>query len=330
MHLHNFKKRFITFICFLYFVYPATTQAEAVIEGKNGWLFAGWEKLDAYPKQAVDHNLTLIADVHRQLKQHGIDLVIMVVPTKAVLYKHYLPDTVQLPPDVKNAYSTVIQQLHQYQIVTFDGSTILNQMINNQQDVFLRTDYHWTALAAEAFAQATADTIRQSIGIPQSSSSGEHLGEWSNARYYGDLATHFLTEKDRKRIGKDLFTVRKPVTNDVSSLLDDEPPRIEVVGNSFVQPYFGYSQKLSNTLNQSVGLTWNSGDHSSWYTFLQALQKNDIGERKIIVWQWNLDRLAASADSKEAWVADSVMSENDWKSSVKQALDKLKTTQNGQ
>lgn len=299
------------------------TQAAPIIEGKNGWLFAGWESLDTYKKEAVHHNLALIADISQEMKRHQIDLVIMVVPNKAVLYQEYLPDDMHISPAVAHAYSDVIQQLQQDKVTTFDNSTVLTQLKKTQQ-VFFRTDYHWTAFAAEAAAQATADTIKQHLTIPSSSASGDQLGEWSNARYYGDQATHFLSEKDRKRLGKEVYSVRKPVTNNVMSLLDDEPAHIEVIGNSFVQPYFGFPQKLSNALNQPVALTWHSGDQSSWKTFLDAIQKSDLKERKIIVWQWNLDRLASDANATDSWTKDSLMTPEAWKKAVINALDSLK------
>lgn len=294
-----------------------------VIEGKNGWLFAGWESLDTYKKEAVHRNLTLIAEVSQEMKRHHMDLVILVVPNKAVLYQEYLPDNMHVAPVVENAYGDVIQQLQQQHVTTFDNSAVLMRLKKTQQ-VFFRTDYHWTAFAAEAAAQATADTIKQQLTVPASSAAGDQLGEWSNARYYGDQATHFLSEKDRKRLGKEVYSVRKPVTNNAMSLLDDEPAHIEVVGNSFVQPYFGFPQKLSNTLNQPVALTWHSGDQSSWKTFLDAMQKSDLKERKIVVWQWNFDRLASDANAADSWTKDSLMTPEAWKKAVFSALNSLK------
>lgn len=323
-HLSLIKHAIWLYIsCILSLLITTTAHSATVIEGKNGWLFAGWESLDTYKKAAVHQNLALIAEIHQEMKRHHIDLVMLVVPNKAVLYQEYLPDGMHVSPAVENAYTDVIQQLQQNGITTFDVNAVLSQL-KKTQHVFFRTDYHWTAFAAEDAAQATADTIKQHLTVPASTAQGDQLGEWSNARYYGDFSTHFLSEKDKKRLGKEVYSVRKPVTNNVMSLLDDEPAHIEVVGNSFVQPYFGFPQKLSNALNQPVALTWHSGEQSSWKTFLNALQKSDLKERRIIVWAWTFDRLSADANSADAWSSDSLMTPETWKKAVITTLNSLK------
>ena len=297
--------------------------APAVIEGKDGWLFAGWERADKVDQKALASNIALLQEAQHLLAARQINLLVMVVPAKATFYPQRLPANAALTAEIEGRYAAALARLQQAGLSTFDDKAVLQSVDKAPQTAFFRADYHWTAWAAEASADAAAQLIAKTWPLPPSSSPGSVLGAWTNDRHYGDLAVNFMSPEDRKRIGRDTYTVRTaPDTG--ATLLDSAPANVLVVGNSFVQPYLGFPQKLSNALGQPVGLTWNPGNISPWKTMLDAVEGASFAQHKphVIVWQLNEARLETSPDSADAWDAGSAMPAATWRSRFGAALAK--------
>lgn len=309
----------------------ATQAAPAVIEGKDGWLFAGWESGDKVDHHALAANAKLLQEAQALLAARDIKLLVMVVPSKAVFYPQRLPTSAALSPEIAGRYAEVLAQLEQAGVATFDDRAVLQAVEGAKaegdgaatQTAFYRADYHWTAWSAEASAAAVAKLITSRWPLPASASPGDKLGAWTNDRHYGDLAANFMSAEDRKRIGRDSYTVRT-TPEAGAALLDGAPPQVIVVGNSFVQPYLGFPQKLSNALNQPVGLTWNPGNISPWKTLLDAVSNPEFARHKpkVVVWQFNEARMETGLDSTQAWDAGSAMPASAWRSKLGAALGK--------
>ncbi|VVD31185.1 alginate O-acetyltransferase AlgX-related protein [Paraburkholderia dioscoreae] len=294
--------------------------ASSVIEGQDGWLFPGWEHTDKVDRAQLVSNIKVIEETRDALAAKHIGLVVMVVPAKAPFYPQRLPAGLSLSPEIKSRYVDVLGMLSAADIATFDDKEVLRAVEHDRQTAFYRADYHWTAWAAEASADETAKVIRSKFELPPFGT-GTELGEWTNDRRYGDLATNFMSPEDRKRIGRDTYTVRKQ-PDASAGLLDSAPSQVQVVGNSFVQPYLGYPQKLSNAIGQPVGLTWNPGNIGPWKTFLDAVESPDFSRNKpkVIVWQFNEAQLENNSNSSDNWDAKGVMPVNTWRSRVAAAL----------
>jgi alginate O-acetyltransferase complex protein AlgJ len=304
--------------------------APPVIEGKDGWLFAGWESGDKVDEATLAANTRLLQEAQTALAARGVALLVLVVPAKAPFYPDRLPAGAISPP-VAARYASVLAQLGKAGLATLDDRAVLQAVEGapvegqgaEKQTAFYRADYHWTAWSAEASAAAVAGVINTRWPLPASTSPGTALGAWTRDRHYGDLADNFLSPADRKRIGRDSYTVRAASTND-AALLDSAPPQVTVVGNSFVQPYLGFPQKLSNALGQPVGLTWNPGNISPWKTLLDAVASPGFAAHKpkVLVWQLNEARMDTSPDSTAAWDAGSAMPASAWRSKLQAALAK--------
>ena len=85
------------------------------------------------------------------------------------------------------------------------------------------------------------------------------LGDWINDRHLGDLAANFLSPERKRadRVPRPTSSARPPRSDAAKAdagLLDSDPAPVAVVGNSFVQPYFGFSQRLSNKIDRPVSL----------------------------------------------------------------------------
>ncbi len=294
-----------------------------VIEGRDGWLFPIWENLTDVQKPRIDANLKTIAEVSDLLAKQNTMLVTVVVPMKAAFYSDRLPVSKPVSAEVMNRYAYVTAGLQAVSIANVDALSVLRNLEKGKQHAFFRTDYHWTGQGAEATAEAVAELIRQRVHFDKDSTSGSLLGEWVNVRRYGDLATRFMTAEQRMKLGRDVFRVRAPPKESIS-LLDDGPAEIHLVGNSFLQPYLGFPQKLSQSIGRPVSLTWKPGNFGPWATLLEYLESDMYRQNKpkVLVWQFNEPRMEAGPDAKNDWEAESLMSNDVWLSRARAAIAK--------
>jgi alginate O-acetyltransferase complex protein AlgJ len=298
----------------------AAQAASAVISGKDGWLFPAWESLSKVDNAGTTRSIGLIKDVQQQLARKQIALVVLVVPMKAPFYAQRLPADQPLSPAVAQRYDQLQSAMTSAGLTTLNIKPILQRTEQGQQTAFYRADYHWTAWSAENTADATAKLINERYRLQGQPGGGAVLGEWFDKRAFGDLASNFLPAIKRKAIGRDIYTVRHQVEKDL--LIDDAPAPVHVIGNSFVQPYLGFTQKLSNALDRPVTLTWNPGDVGPWATLLQYLESPDFAGHKpqVIVWQFNEGQFNLGPDASANWNAKGVTSLSQWHQRIKQAL----------
>ena len=292
----------------------------AVIEGKDHWLFAGWESLATANFRGIDQNVELIRQVKDLLTARKIELLVVVVPMKAVVYRDRLPEDQPVSQDVIDRYADILKQLSSAGILAPDVRQAWRRLEADRRPIFYRTDYHWTAWASEAAAHLVAEEIRQRWKLAGKAKTGLALGPWISESRYSDLA-NLLSNEKRREVGEETFTVRKNPPH--GNLLDDTAGPVRVIGNSFVQPYLGFTQALSHELDRPVSLTWKYGNVGPWATFLQVLQSADFKRAKpqVVVWQFNEAQFANGPDAAGQWDRPSNMAPDLWLERVKVALE---------
>lgn len=287
---------------------PAKAQSSVII-GKDGWLFPGWESFTNLDQHGINEVVGLIADTKAALASRGVALVTMVVPFKATYYLDKLPPGTAISPEVAGRYDFILGQLRKAGVETVDLRAALQSVQKGKQTAFYRADYHWTAWAAEAAADTMAQAIKAKFprlgGQP---GTGDKLGQWVTQRHLGDLA-NFLTPEQQRQVGPDLYTVRAAAQGS-GGLLGSGPAPIHVVGNSFVQPYLGFPQKLSSDLDRPVSLTWKPGNVGPYVTFLEYVNSPDFKRAppQILIWQFNEGPFHSVPDSADQWDVASRMS----------------------
>ena len=318
------------YICAALFVVPFLTLPglafgqSAVLEGKDAWLFPGWESHDTVDQAGIKQSIELIRSAGSLLEKRKVGLFLVVAPMKVPFYQDKLLDTQKLNKDVLERYEGLMTALKQAGIPTVDLVTVLKTSLKGKQSAFFRTDYHWTAWAAEASASAAALAIKQKWKLRGQAGDGVKLGEWTNERRFGDLAANFMTEDQRKSIGREVFTVRRPASEMEKGLTDDAETPVHVIGNSFVQPYLGFPQALSAALDRKVSLTWNPGSVGPWATFLQYIESQDFRDNppQVIVWQFNEAQMHQGPNAKGQWEAKAIMPVDSWSARVNAALNR--------
>ena len=303
---------------------PAFAQPKGVLvfEGKDGWVFPGWENLQQHNAPAMREGVALIREAERLFHHAKIQLVVVVIPTKGVLHASHLPDSVSVSPEVKNRYADIQAEFKRVGVVSVDLYPAFAKLHSQGKQTYYKTDYHWTAFGSEAAAAAVADTVSQLNVIPPNPNAAPvPLGEWVHERHFGDLVSKFMSPVRRDELGRERFTVRLPPPAS-SGLLDEDSPAIHVMGNSFVQPYWGFSQAISAQLKVPSSLTWNAGSVGQWAIAVMhaEAQLKGLTKPKVIVWQMNEAQVQIGPDVGGMWDIKGLMSPDAWKQRLAEAL----------
>jgi alginate O-acetyltransferase complex protein AlgJ len=302
---------------------PAAVNQDSsiVLIGKDGWLFPAWGSLTEVDAPAIARNTALIAQARSALAAAGVKLEVLVLPDKALFYEDKLPDGKHLGQAVRGRYALVHDGLEKAGVPAVDALQVLRQVKQGGQEVFYRSDQHWTQPAADAVAVAVAAQVRQQVPtLAGDAGSGMALGSEIKERRFGDLAELFLTDDQRKSIGRDTFTVRRQAEQ--QSLLDDAPAPVHVTGHSMVQPYFGFPQKLSNVLDRPVSVNWKPGNVGHWVMLLEYLESPEFRQHKpqVLVWQMFEPSYVQGPDARGQWDNASIMTPQQWSARLTKAL----------
>lgn len=299
----------------------AQETSSIIIKGKDGWLFPRWGSLKVRDDSGIENSTKLIGEAKKILSEKNIQLEVILLPDKSRFYQAKVPANDTLSPEVQQRYTLILEKLQKVGVNTFDGESLLLQVQQSGQDVYYRTDQHWTQAAADAFADATAKQIQRDVPtLPGQAGSGMALGAPIKERRYGDLADLFLSPDEKKQLGRDTFNVRREAP--ATSLLDDAPAPVHVTGHSMVQPYFGFPQKLSNALDRPVSLNWKSGNVGPWVMLLEYVESPAFKQQKpkVLVWQMFEPSYPQGPNAKGMWDNASIMSDEAWLSRFKAAL----------
>lgn len=301
----------------------AQDKSTIVIKGKDGWLFPRWGSLTTVDLAGIDDTTRLIRQTSTLLQTRGIKLELVLLPDKIRFYQDKLPDGDKMSAQVQGRYGLILEKLRQNGINTFDGEAVLRQVQQSGQQVFYRTDQHWTQPAADATAEATAAMIQRDLPqLAGQPNTGMTLGIPTKERRYGDLAELFLTPDEKKQVGRDVFEVRKYTA--ANNLIDDAPASIHITGHSMVQPYFGFPQKLSNLLDRPVSLNWKSGNVGPWAMLLEYVESTSFQQHKpqVLVWQMFEPSFPQGPNATGMWDNAALMTDEVWLSRLKAAVGK--------
>lgn len=299
----------------------AQDASSIVTKGKDGWLFPGWGSLTSVDTRGIDNDTRLIAQARDLFAAHGIKLDVLLLPDKTRFYQDKLPDGRTMSPDVQARYAAILGKLKQAGISTFDDEAVLRKLRDAGENVFYRTDQHWTQVAADATAEASAQMIAHDVPkLDGQAGTGMPLGSLFNERRFGDLAELFLTPDEKKQVGREVYSVRRQAEG--QRLIDDAPAPVHVTGHSMVQPYFGFPQKLSNLIDRPVSVNWKPGNVGQWIMLLEYVESPEFKAHKpqVLIWQMFEPTYAQGPDASGLWDNASIMSTDTWLSRLKTAL----------
>ena len=174
-------------------------KSASVFAGPDGWLFLASElrflaKAEFWGEAARGSSrskpadpLPAILDFHRQLKERGIELVLVPVPPKAAIY----PEKFSAAAGVTIAAAPYLRAFYdQLRAGGVDVLDLTPVFIANREhergDVFCETDSHWSGVGTVLAAQAIAERVKAKL--PVVPPRREYTSEWKESAISGDLA----------------------------------------------------------------------------------------------------------------------------------------------
>ncbi|HVW03304.1 MAG TPA: hypothetical protein VHB77_23275 [Planctomycetaceae bacterium] len=157
----------------------AEKREQTAIAGRDGWMFFVPElralsvgpfwgenaaKVSRSSKPENADPLPAILDFHRQLKDAGIDLLVVPVPAKAAIYPEGISNTVKPAPKLPRldpAERDFYKLLEREGVGVLDlAPRFLNWRENARYPLFCKTDTHWSGVAIALASRAIADRFR--------------------------------------------------------------------------------------------------------------------------------------------------------------------------
>lgn len=232
-----------------------------VVVGTQGWLYTDEEfKTYAGADATVTTHLALIPWVRDELARQGTELVVALVPSKARIYPEFLDE--RRPAALHDGlYARAHAALRTAGIAAPDLARALEACKRQQppgENVFLRTDTHWTPAGARCAAQAVRATTGTAGGgqhyRTQTTATEEHRGDLLRYLpldpYFADLLPP--PEPIELRQTERLADAAGPAGGD-ALLGDDAAPEVVLVGTSYsADARWNLTGALQEALQQDV------------------------------------------------------------------------------
>ena len=284
----------------------AASISDFVVIGKDDWLFAIYDEVHRTDVPRMKVCIQLINEAVGVMKKAGIETVISLTPAKARIYRDYLPADFLFDAESEKRYAVALDLLRAPGTLVPDLATVLLDQRKAHPDVplFLTADTHWTAPAAEAAAVEVARQIKAKMHLPASAKPGTQLGPVITMRQASNDLAEGLPDAMGAKYRPQLYPLHQAVqAAGGSALLADDTADVLVVGNSFMQPKYGFAAMLSNQLERPVSLTWKVHQSSPYRTLLAALGSDEFRRQKpkLLVWDFEETDMQKMIDESGVW-----------------------------
>ena len=295
----------------------AEQRGSMTVPGKEGWLFFGpelrfvsagrfWGKAAAKVSRATKPEfadpLPVIIDFHRQLKKMGVELLLVPVPSKSVVYPDFLSDQLTIsrenPPVRIDAETQAFYQLLRKEgIQVLDlTSFFLANRFHREGAPFCKQDTHWSGNGCVQAARKIREEIQGRPwlkAIPKSA----YQTAWKSLPITGDL----WKAPGEKSLPREILSVRQVGTGSAGALkpvAPDQKSPIILVGDSHNLVFHagedmhtrdaGLSDQLALELGFPVDLTAvrGSGATPARVNLLRRAQRdpNYWKKKKLVIW----------------------------------------------
>ena len=280
----------------------------AVIAGVDGWFFLSSDirflsvgqfwgpdaaKVSRAHKPESADPIPAIVDFHDQLKRRGIELLLMPVPPKAVIYPEKILPDVDLHGETAAPYlARFYDELRKREIDVVDPSPVfLQNRANEHGPVFCKTDTHWSGLGCVLAAQTIKEKIREKLaGQPRK----DYAAEWREITIKGDLGD--LAGPAAKKIEPEKIAIRTISDKETGAAINPDPNSpLLIMGDSHTLVFHDFLAEKSGLLDQVAYETGSAPDligtrgsgATSVRVSLYRRAKKDpeyLAKKKIIVW----------------------------------------------
>jgi len=282
----------------------------SAMSGTDGWLFLTSElrflaqgrfwgaaavKTSRSHKPGSADAAPAITDFNRQLKERGIELLLVPVPPKAARYPEKLG--VEATPETGSTAAPYLlrfyEELRAQGINVLDLSTAFAQERDARGAVYCQTDSHWSGLGCMLAAQAIATRVRDKVPPPPPIRKS-YNADWKEVGIKGDLVSLLSAEAARPVAEK--ISIReiteKPggagVQPDANSPLLVLGDSHTLVFHEFLAERAGLIDQLANELGFAPDLIGTRGSGATAVRVsLYRRSRSDPGylaKKRVIVW----------------------------------------------
>jgi alginate O-acetyltransferase complex protein AlgJ len=285
----------------------------------------GWETLTEPDDAGVAATLDLVGETTRLLATKDIRLLLVAIPFKARYCDTLAPNEMTTP--VLTRYARSLAAMQARSIPTLDLDAVMRPLRTPQTPLYYRTDQHWTSTAVDASGAAIAATLTSALGVAPGTQK-QPLPPLIVDTRTGDLAT-LLPPDLQAKLGPQTYHVRTAYDADLTGYNiftgalpePDQPPRVQIVGSSFVRPLWGLPQTIATAMQQPVGLTFFNGDAGPYHTLLMNLRSTLPARRPdVVIWQMTEANLHLGPAANGWWSIGDLMSTDFFLSHVREAV----------
>ena len=288
---------------------PSPGRAEIidfVAVGKDDWLFAIYDENKHFDLGRMRTVTGCINDAVAIMRKAGIETAIALTPSKSRIYRDDLPADFMPIPDIDKRYALAREMLGKPGTLVPDLAAVMLDLRRANPDVayFLKGDTHWTADGAEPCAIEMAKQIKAHIPLPPSSKPGTQLGLVATVKQAGNDLAEGLPDVRAAKYGPQSYHLHQvAAVSGAAGLLDDGRADVLLVGNSFMQPKYGFAPMLSSQLGRPVSLTWKVHQWSPYKTLLDAIGSDQYRTQppKLLVWNFEETDMGALPDRTDVW-----------------------------
>ena len=318
--------------------YAATAEQRHTItvEGRDGWLFFGpelrhvsvgrfWgDAADAVSRArdtAVADPLPAILDFKRQLDSIGVELLIVPVPPKSIIYPEKVSDAVEIPipiPRLDTAHQEFYEVLRNAGVDVLDlTERFIDDRFHPEGAVFCRHDTHWSGVGCMLAGQAIAAAVRGRDwyeGLTTKTFTPRWYSTWITGDLYAALEAPNVAREELRLRGI-VFAGSRPATAvapDPKSpivLLGDSHNLVFSAGGDMHATGAGLADQLAFELGVPVDLVAvrGSGATSARVNLLRRAQRDDgyWDRKRLVVWCFSSRELTEG----DGWALVPVISE---------------------
>ena len=288
---------------------PAMQARAAIVNlcvvGSDGWLFPLFDEVRRSDLGLVRRTAQFVNEAVGVLRAAKIETVISYTPAKSRVYREFLPADFKWSPDAEKRYGVALDELRKSNTLVPDQAAMFAEARKQAPSdvLFFKADTHWTAPGAQKSAMLMAGAIKEKIHLPPSAASGTKLAPATSVlQERNDLAA-MLPIPDQSKYPYQSYMVRKPTETGGGGLLDDDAADVIVIGNSFMQPAYGFANVVSEQLNRPVSLFWKVHQFSPYYDLLTYLGSDAFKKQrpKLIMWNFAEVDMETPSNNAGAW-----------------------------
>ncbi len=238
--------------------------------------------------------LPAIVDFHRQLKERGIELLLLPVPPKAAIYPDKLGLANVTGPAASAPYlEEFYNQLRAHQIEVLDLSETFAQPPETERGaVYCKTDSHWSGTGVVFAAAAIAARVRSEVPAPMGLR--DYAALWKDQTIDGDLRGLLPRDVSRPPVENIAVRVISEKTNNAAVQPDANSPLL-VMGDSHTLVFHEFLAQRAGLIDQlayEVGYapdligTRGSGATAVRVSLYRRAKSdpNYLAKKKMVVW----------------------------------------------